>query len=320
MRSILEKALIALLNEDKDQADALFHNFILERSRQIHESLRQGEDLILDENWEQKLAIDEMFTDEDLVDENELAEADEDEVDTDEVGDDQFDGVTDDESSDEADVDGTDDGDVAEVEPEAIEDRVEDLEAQLQSLAAEFDAIMGTDEVADEFAGDDAGDTGEVDVAGEFDAEIDGLSADDSEDELKEDDFLSNADEDEDEEYGNLGESIVDSLEDVNVKHAEGLTTASSDKATVNSKSVGLSKSGEQRQAGEPVKIKSTEHNGFDLESAPKSDTFKARRNTVKKATDGQSSVSKEGDKSAVLNTLGDDKSAQKGLFNKKMN
>ena len=40
MRSILEKALLALLNEEKATADALFHDFILERSRQIHESQR----------------------------------------------------------------------------------------------------------------------------------------------------------------------------------------------------------------------------------------------------------------------------------------
>jgi hypothetical protein len=46
MRSILEKALIALLNEEREKADALFHEFILERSRQIHESLRQGEDFV----------------------------------------------------------------------------------------------------------------------------------------------------------------------------------------------------------------------------------------------------------------------------------
>jgi hypothetical protein len=67
MRSILEKALIALLNEERDKADALFHEFILERSRQIHESLRQGEDFVLDESWENELAVDEMFTEADLI-------------------------------------------------------------------------------------------------------------------------------------------------------------------------------------------------------------------------------------------------------------
>lgn len=68
MRSILEKALIAALNKDGAQADALFHDFILERSRQIHESLRQGEDFVLDESWEQELAMDEMFSEADLED------------------------------------------------------------------------------------------------------------------------------------------------------------------------------------------------------------------------------------------------------------
>lgn len=61
MRSILEKALVALINEDKASADKLFHDFVLERSRQIHESIRQGEDFVLDEGLEDSIAVEDMF-------------------------------------------------------------------------------------------------------------------------------------------------------------------------------------------------------------------------------------------------------------------
>lgn len=49
MRSILESAFYALTNQDKDKADALFREFILERSRQIHESIRVNGHLSIDE-------------------------------------------------------------------------------------------------------------------------------------------------------------------------------------------------------------------------------------------------------------------------------
>jgi len=310
MRSILEKALVALINEDKDQADALFHEFVLERSRQIHESLRQGEDMILDENWEQSLAIDEMFSEADLL------EADEDEGDDEVVGaegddtvegDDEAEGDqadADEEAEDEEDEEGEDEGD------EPIEDRVSDLEAQLAELTAEFDALMGDEEVVgDEVMvpelGDDEVEEGELDITQSDNGDMtithhpDDVAAMD------------------DEQFESLGESIVDELEDVSVKHAEGMTTDG--KLPVDTKGRALSNKHEDRLAGEPVEIKSSQHNGYEREAAPKNDTMKPRRNTVKKSTDGQSKVSKEGDKSAVLNTGKEDTSALKGLFDKKL-
>lgn len=40
MRSILESAFYALTNHDKEKSDALFREYMIERSRQIHESIR----------------------------------------------------------------------------------------------------------------------------------------------------------------------------------------------------------------------------------------------------------------------------------------
>ena len=81
MRSTLEKALIALLSEDKDQAAALFHEFLIGRSRQINESLVQGEEFVLNESVERAHMVDSMFTESDLegfgVEVEEVDEADE---------------------------------------------------------------------------------------------------------------------------------------------------------------------------------------------------------------------------------------------------
>lgn len=309
MRSILEKALVALINEDKDQADALFHEFVLERSRQIHESLRQGEDMILDENWEQSLAIDEMFSEADLLEADDEEGDDEEVANSDDVeGEDESEG-DDAEGEVEAEEEDTEGEDEAADEP--IEDRVSDLEAQLAELTAEFDALMGDEEVVGdevtvepEFGGDEV-EEGELDITQGDNGDLsithhaDDVSALD------------------DEQFESLGESIVDELEDVSVKHAEGMTTDG--KLPVDTKSRALSNKHEDRLAGEPVEIKSSQHNGYEREAAPKNDTMKPRRNTVKKSTDGQSKVSKEGDKSAVLNTGKEDTSALKGLFDKKL-
>ena len=66
MRSNLEKAIVHLLNEENDKAESLFHKFIVDRARQIHESLRQGEDLVLEEGWDEEITTESFFTEDDL--------------------------------------------------------------------------------------------------------------------------------------------------------------------------------------------------------------------------------------------------------------
>lgn len=290
MRSILEKALIALLNEDKAKADALFHDFILERSRQIHESLRQGEDFVLDESWEQELAIDEMFTEADLEDEVIVS--------ADEAGAEQA------EAGDDAGVESEEAGE------ETIEDRVDDIEAELQRLSAEFSELVGD---ADEGEAEEVTEATIEVTDGDTVVHIDTEEASEGavSDLMASDDFS-------DEEFAQLGESIIDELERVDVKgDVEGLT--SGEKVAVDTASRVASKPSDKRVAGEPVRIKSEKRSGFEREAAPKSDTFKARRNTLKSATDDLKASSKEGDASAELNKLGDDKTAQAGLFDKKI-
>ena len=339
MRSILEKALIALLNEEKDKADVLFHDFILERSRQIHESLRQGEDFILDESMENELAIDEMFGDDDLAEDDEedmVADAGDELAAGDEV----------------SDVAGDDDADLAldgdEGEPATIDDRVSDLEADLQALAAEFDAMMSGEEVetgddlegdtdedtsadadVDAVEGDDELEEGVVEITAHANGEIDiTATTDDEGDDLGLpamgglDDLTAMDDLGDDEldasDFDDLSESAFDNYTDVSVASGDGREQGDK-KFTQNSTSV-LKNHGVNDRAfkGSPVKIKSTEVKGYPEPAAIPSKKLDARQNIKAKATDGQSSVSKEGDKAALLNKLGADAKAQSIIGSKK--
>ncbi len=48
MSSLLDKALAALLNEDIEQADKLFHEFVLQRASQVNESIVSGQSVDVD--------------------------------------------------------------------------------------------------------------------------------------------------------------------------------------------------------------------------------------------------------------------------------
>jgi hypothetical protein len=340
MRSILEKALLALLNEEKATADALFHDFILERSRQIHESLRQGEDFILDESMENELAIDEMFSEDDL---------------SDDMGDgeqiDEF--ATDDEES-QAPAFGTDDavagdefgaegeeGLEGEGEPETIEDRVTGLEAELQSLAAEFDAMMNGDEEGDtdEFGAEGEEETveeGTVEIVAHNDGEID-ITATTDDDELGGDtsmgmgmdagfggdDLGSDLGDDElnMDDFDDLSESAVDDLEKVTVATGDGREQGNG-KFKQNTQSIIKSHPvGDRAFKGTPVKINAKEHSGYAAEPSPSSKKLATSAKNVKsKGEEGQAGVKKEGDTAALLNkNSGEDKGAQSLIGSKKL-
>lgn len=151
-----EKMLELLVNEDKAAAQELFHEIVVEKSRDIYESLLEDED-DLDE------AEDE--DDDEEVDEASDEEVDESDEDLDEGFDmDTFEVEADDEEADDMDGedddmdmdDGEDDMDMDDEEGEGgdVEDRVEDLEDALDSLKAEFEKMMAGDDEGDE-EGDD---------------------------------------------------------------------------------------------------------------------------------------------------------------------
>ena len=182
-RNKFEEMLERLVNEDKEGAEALFHEIVVERSRDIYESLLEDEEV-------------EETTDEE-VDEATDEEVDESEEDLDEATDEEVDEATDeevdeaaDEDLDEADeevdenffdmaegdpvddmmgdIEDPDMGGDMDMEPEMgdddmgmgdedgdVEDRVADLEDELEALKAEFEAMMGDEEPGDEEPADD---------------------------------------------------------------------------------------------------------------------------------------------------------------------
>ena len=138
-RSKFELMLDALINEQQDKAKEIFHDIVVEKSREIYENLLAEE----------------------MEDEDEMEEAFGDEIGGD-ASDDLMHDVEDEEGSeddmgDEEDMGGEED----------IEDRVMDLEDALDDLKAEFEQLMAGEEgeghEMDDMGGDDMG----MDMGGE---------------------------------------------------------------------------------------------------------------------------------------------------------
>jgi len=129
-----EQLIEYVINEEDSKAEELFHDIVVEKSRDIYESLMDREDELGGD------AADELINDI-SADETGMRE-DEDEMGIDDMG-------AEPEMGDE--MGGM--GDMGGAEEEAdLEDRVVDLEDQLDALMAEFDSAMG-----DEMGGDEMG-------------------------------------------------------------------------------------------------------------------------------------------------------------------
>jgi hypothetical protein len=315
MRSILEKAFVALINEENDKAEELFHKFIVERARQIHESNRAGDDFVLEENWNDEITSESYFTEDDLSDleddgGEEAADGDEG-GDVAEIGD--ADSVTDVDAADEFGGEGDLDADLdAGAEGgEGLEDKIDDLTAQIEKLTAEFEAVM--DAIGDEgdFGDVDAGDETEAsDDAADVGADDDfGADASEEDAEAVEDDMDGAEEpamegEEGDDEFDDITESIIDELEKVTVNLSDGKEVGEGKGFTQNKGASIPQKNKDARQGGAPIKMKQDAHKGYEREAAPGVETLKPRRNNVPKANAALSKVSKEGDKSAEVNKL----------------
>jgi len=162
-----EKMLELLVNEDKEAAQELFHEIVVEKSRDIYESILEDEtdvDEATDEEVDETTDEEVEESDEDL-DEATDEEVDESDEEVEEGFDlDEFEVEADpmanmDQTGDLADDlgmnmdDEGEEGDEDEGEDDDMEDRVEDLEDALDDLKAEFEKMMAGDE-----EGDDEGD------------------------------------------------------------------------------------------------------------------------------------------------------------------
>ena len=152
-----------LVNEDKAAAQELFHEIVVEKSRDIYESLLEDEAEVDEADDE---AVDESDEDLDEADDEAVDESDEDldenfDLDTFEVEADDDMGPTDQTGDLAADLgmnmdDEGEEGDEDEGEEGDVEDRVEDLEDALDDLKAEFEKMMAGDDEGDDM--DDMGD------------------------------------------------------------------------------------------------------------------------------------------------------------------
>ena len=155
-----EKMLELLVNEDKEAAQELFHEIVVEKSRDIYESLLEDEaevDEATDEEVEEATdeEVDEA-TDEDLDESDDETveegfDLDEFEVEADPMDMDKTDDMMADLGMDDEGEEG-DDEDAPEGD---VEDRVEDLEDALDDLKAEFEKMMAGDDDGEDDEGEE---------------------------------------------------------------------------------------------------------------------------------------------------------------------
>jgi hypothetical protein len=329
VKSLLENAIVHLLNGDEDKAEALFHKFMVEKAKQIHESLRQDEEINIDENWDDEIKEEEYFGQDDVEDEDE----DETSSDTDmdiEATDDDESSMGDDEAIDDTDIDidSEDDMDTESGDMGDMKDKLDDIESQIQDLIAQFDAAMG---------GSDGDDEDGVEMSDD-DFETENESAEDFEDENDEDpDLADRMDTDmssddgekdpehqtmesadmegdemmeDDENLDDITESVLAELDRIaSPSNTDGKEIGSSGKSVGgNNKSPLPSNSINNRIKGAtPYMVKGGDNSNFARETPPASkgveSLVKGAKNSTARSTSKFARMSKEGDSSAKLNS-----------------
>ena len=167
-RNKFEEMLERLVNEDRAGAEELFHEIVVERSRDIYEQLlaEEAED-DLEETTDEE--VDESEEDDlEESEEDDLEESDEEDLDEnffDEAGDDMMGGDADDAMAMDIKMPGDEGGmdmDMGDEGEGDVEDRVADLEDELEALKAEFEALMAGEEGEEEHGDDMGGDEEEM--------------------------------------------------------------------------------------------------------------------------------------------------------------
>ena len=161
-----EKMLELLVNEDKEAAQELFHEIVVEKSRDIYEGLLEDEaeveeatDEEVDEATDEE--VDESEEDLDEATDEEVDESEEEveegfDLDEFEVEADPMDMGGDPADDMMADLGMDDEGEEGDDEGEGdVEDRVEDLEDALDDLKAEFEKMMAGDDQGDDDEGEE---------------------------------------------------------------------------------------------------------------------------------------------------------------------
>lgn len=146
-----EQLIDLIINENEEQARALFHDIVVEKSREIYENMMDEEGMMEGPSGQVQDLLDEIGSEEEG-----MAEGEDEEFDIADMDDDGEETV-------DIDMDGEEGGE------EGLEDRVVDLEDKLDQLMAEFEEIMGgEDHMGDDMGDDDMdGEEGDMDMGDE---------------------------------------------------------------------------------------------------------------------------------------------------------
>lgn len=329
----LEKLHALIINEEHEKAEALFHEAFVEAARSVHKNFMEEEDWMSDDSFDEndvdeatdEIEDEEMFSEDEFEDDDDVEDVEVDDMD----------------SEDEDDMDSEDDfedDDMEDVDAEEgdIEDRLEDLEDEIERLTAEFDSLMSTEEGEHDMDID-----GDGEIEGDDDMEVDAEDDLESEMEVEEDvdghgygagpkndghagnggkpgdrrkmpsgahhrnDDKDGVYEEDDleEAFDELDESFE--LEDISNENSEDLIgTGGKQSFSPNAPAnTVLPKKSANTLDAKPHKVgEGPTHKGYDREDAPSTSKMKARKNVRGKSTDDTSSVAKEGDTGAALN------------------
>jgi hypothetical protein len=148
-----EQLIDLIINESDEQARALFHDIVVEKSREIYESMMDEESMEEGMGGQVGQMMDEISAEHEGLGEEEDAD-----IEFDDEGDDEI-----------VDIDTDDDMDMD--DEEGVEDRLISIEDKLDQLMAEFEEIMGNEdaEAADDEmdAADDEMEAADDDMADE---------------------------------------------------------------------------------------------------------------------------------------------------------
>ena len=123
-----EQLIDLIINENEEQARALFHDIVVEKSREIYESMMDEDDMMNQPSGQVEDLLDEIGSEE-----QGMAEDEDEEFDIADMDDDGEEAV-------DIEMDSEEGGE------EGLEDRVVDPEDKLDQLMAEFEEIMGGDD------------------------------------------------------------------------------------------------------------------------------------------------------------------------------
>lgn len=339
MRTLLENAIVSLLNGDQDKAEALFHKFMVERARTIHESLRQGDDVELAEGWDNEITEEEYFDGDDMGDDSDDLSSVEDGADVDAPAADADMTADADADAADADADAIDaDADAGDMDAEAedvdadvdsMEEKIDSIDDKLAELTAQFDQLMA------EF---DEGDDGDLDDIEDMDADappaddmppadtddvepephMDGGEKSDLADQMEDDmgdekqpehEMAEGADmgddmaDDDDEYLSDITESVLAELDKIAIPaNSEGKEIGTGRTISGNHDSMLPHHSaGDRVSQAKPVMVKGGNNDSFERETPPSNKEVKRRRNNDA-GVKKLKPVAKNGDGGALLN------------------